>query len=88
LIQHNGQWTCESDDAGNPDEPLDAMANEVFVAPHVEEGFVGSSMVICFWLQATGSFGIVETVKRYSRCTRRDTRCTARNVAEESFREF
>jgi hypothetical protein len=32
LIQHNGQWTCESEAAGNPAKSLDAISNQVFIA--------------------------------------------------------
>jgi hypothetical protein len=35
LIQHNGQWTCESGAAGNPAKYLEAISNEVLIAPYV-----------------------------------------------------
>lgn len=37
LLQNIGQRTCESDDAGNPDKYADAVWNEGFIAPYVEE---------------------------------------------------
>jgi hypothetical protein len=86
LIQHNGQRNCESDDAGNPDTFSHAISNEVSIAPYVEEGFVSSSMALYFWLQATGSFGTVGTVKRHSRlCLPEIPDAQPTDLAEESF---